>query len=460
MKNNNSLNVLGKVESNDQSNLAQENQGHSNDKKMKALYEELADKEQALILAAQFGNNLIEEKENLERQMESNRQDQLNHIESLEQESYELKRQIESMRNEYEAKIYELTDDLHMMNKKLIRNDQNKNSQQQDQNEQFILIQELTAKNQKLDEEIKANELKYAAEKENKEALELRLQDKDLLINENTKIINSFQKEITNLINKQQDLEYALMQTCNERDKQAKLIEELTKKYLFVENEKNEIEHLVFQHENEIFNLRRVNQDLIYKFEKMELHSNVLNRKRRSCTENNNSNFESPNTNPSQLNSIKSHLNGFKRNENKLFDNQFDDHHRSSPFRQIDNSNFFHNSPELESDNEIDAFKMNEIEEDDLEDADESVDMYTKSAYLENESTDHFLGAINWQQEAIEQTVDDENENDNSRGSHDLLNNDDRNQNDHSNYILNQNRDDSQGPYRSMEDDSNNSLLN
>lgn len=48
---------------------------------MKSLYKELAEKEQALILAAQFGNNLIEEKENLERQMESNRRDQLNQIE-------------------------------------------------------------------------------------------------------------------------------------------------------------------------------------------------------------------------------------------------------------------------------------------------------------------------------------------------------------------------------------------
>ncbi len=49
--------------------------------KIKALYEELADKEQALILAAQFGKNLIEEKEDLEKQIEYTKQDQLNHIE-------------------------------------------------------------------------------------------------------------------------------------------------------------------------------------------------------------------------------------------------------------------------------------------------------------------------------------------------------------------------------------------
>ena len=46
-------------------------------------------------------------------------------------------------------------------------------------------------------------------------------------------------------MNKQQELEYSLMQTCNERDKQKKIIEELTNKYIYLENEKNDLEHLV-----------------------------------------------------------------------------------------------------------------------------------------------------------------------------------------------------------------------
>ena len=60
------------------------------------------------------------------------------------------------MRNEYEAKIYELSEDLHLLNKKLIENDQTKSSQQHDQNEQFYLIQELNDKNQTMNEELKA----------------------------------------------------------------------------------------------------------------------------------------------------------------------------------------------------------------------------------------------------------------------------------------------------------------
>jgi hypothetical protein len=37
---------------------------------MKSVYDELAEKEQALLMAAQFGKNLIDEKEDLERQIE------------------------------------------------------------------------------------------------------------------------------------------------------------------------------------------------------------------------------------------------------------------------------------------------------------------------------------------------------------------------------------------------------
>lgn len=47
------------------------------------------------------------------------------------------------------------------------------------------------------------------------------------------------------MINKQKELEFVLIQSCNEREKQVKLIEELSNKYLIMENEKNEMEQLV-----------------------------------------------------------------------------------------------------------------------------------------------------------------------------------------------------------------------
>ncbi len=110
---------------------------------------------------------------------------------------------------------------------------------------------------------------------------------------------------------------------------------------------------------------------------------------------------------------------------------------------------------------------MNEIEEDDdcdeLDEADESVDIYKSSVFLGNDSSDQFLtGAINWQQEAIEQrNCEDTDENENIRCDDDLISGGASNRNDNSDYSLNNHdeAEDSQSPFRSnIEDDSNNSL--
>ena len=111
---------------------------------------ELEDKDQALIMAAQFGNNLIEEKENLERQMESNKQDHLLVIEKLAQESFELKQQLKSVCNEYEAKMYELAEDYSLLKKQLVETSQTNHLKQHNQAEQIYLIEELTARKEKL----------------------------------------------------------------------------------------------------------------------------------------------------------------------------------------------------------------------------------------------------------------------------------------------------------------------
>ena len=59
------------------------------------------------------------------------------------------------MRNEYEAKIYELNEDLHLLNRKLLQKDQIKTVSQH-QTEQFELIQDLNEKNQKLIDDFKS----------------------------------------------------------------------------------------------------------------------------------------------------------------------------------------------------------------------------------------------------------------------------------------------------------------
>ena len=59
------------------------------------------------------------------------------------------------MRNEYEAKIYELSEDLHLLNKSLVQKEHNKGDNMLSQHDPFDLVQELNEKNEKLANDIK-----------------------------------------------------------------------------------------------------------------------------------------------------------------------------------------------------------------------------------------------------------------------------------------------------------------
>lgn len=372
---------------------------NNNSNHVKLLYQELADKEQALVLAAQFGKNLIEEKEDLEKQIESMKREQQTQIETLEQESYELKRLIESMRNEYEAKIYELNEDLHLVNRKLLHHEQAKTNSQQ-QNEQFELIQDLNEKNQKLTDDLKSIELKYYVEQQSTQQLENKLADKENQLNESSLLISNFRNEINQLISKQQELDYALMQTCNERDKQSKLIDDLTEKYLFLKNEKNDLENLIYQHENELFTLRRTNQDLLFKYEKLESLGITVNRKRRSINSSSlkkaiySSNFDhfyNSNFNSNTSNKKLNYSNNNTNTNNSQYTNMAFLFEQPNMEQQEQRADIEEDIEDIEEDHDLDIFKINEIEQDDEE----------EEIYFSQFNN----GAVNWEQETIEHSL-------------------------------------------------------
>ena len=120
------------------------------------------------------------------------------------------------MRNEYETKIYELNEDLHLLNRKLLQKEQIKQSQQQ-QNEQFEIIQELNEKNQKLIQDFKSVsiyleiifkililisffilqiEIKNTIEQQKSIELEKKLAEKEKILNENSIRLNNFQNQV------------------------------------------------------------------------------------------------------------------------------------------------------------------------------------------------------------------------------------------------------------------------
>jgi chromosome segregation ATPase len=128
----------------------------TDDQKEKTIYDELAEKEEALFLAAKFGEKLLEEKEQLENQIEALKKDYQNHIEILEQEKYELKIIIDTLKNEYENKINELNEDIQMINQQLMHH-QSLSALKLNENQRYIeLIQELNEKNQCLNEQLKS----------------------------------------------------------------------------------------------------------------------------------------------------------------------------------------------------------------------------------------------------------------------------------------------------------------
>ena len=103
------------------------------------------------------------------------------------------------MRNEYEAKLYELNEDLNYLNKQLKQQDENnlkKNSILTDENEHLEIISDLNEKLMKLNTELKTNEAKLLATKEKNIELEDKINEKDKIIYENSKLLGSYQLEV------------------------------------------------------------------------------------------------------------------------------------------------------------------------------------------------------------------------------------------------------------------------
>ncbi|CAF0803759.1 unnamed protein product [Brachionus calyciflorus] len=341
---------------------------------IKKLYDELAEKEQALILAAQFGKSLIDEKEELEKQIENLKREHQFQLEYYEQESFEMKRLTETMRNEYETKISHLNEDINMLNKELkqykIENSDLLNSNKNSDN--LDLIQELNEKNQNLAKQLKMAEYQLALSNEKYQKLELNYNDKNQILNEKILLLSNYQKEIQKWSNKQNELEYVLMQSCAERDKQAQIIDELTKKFIIIENEKNEFENLVYRHENDIYNLRRINKQLSLKLQNI-------------CKKNTKCLTDSMLINRQPFN-LELRTTNFKFSED------------DSAFDSISNLD---NTSEFDDDYDIDSTYLDILKGNDLDDIENSsVEVLDRKNYFD--CSQLVLSGVSWKQESGE----------------------------------------------------------
>jgi hypothetical protein len=105
---------------------------------------------------------------------------------------------IESIKNEYETKIYDLNDDINILNKRIKQYELSLALCQKYEinNEDLELIQELKEANKSLISQLNASESQIHVLNEKNGQLENQLDEKERQIEENEKLLGNYQKEV------------------------------------------------------------------------------------------------------------------------------------------------------------------------------------------------------------------------------------------------------------------------
>uniref|UniRef100_A0A182M2A9 Uncharacterized protein n=1 Tax=Anopheles culicifacies TaxID=139723 RepID=A0A182M2A9_9DIPT len=181
----------------------------------KDVWAQLHQKEADLLLAAELGKALLEKNEELKKNQEKLIDDYSAKVENLEQEKYILKRQLEISSSENEAIILELQGDIKQFKQKLEAQEQIMRQMEREKN---MLIEELTAQNTRLSNELQksnATELQLTAQlQEIKEQCNRRT----LSIQDHVNSLESLKNELRLILEKKNELENRLHMTANERE--------------------------------------------------------------------------------------------------------------------------------------------------------------------------------------------------------------------------------------------------
>ncbi|KFB42799.1 AGAP001308-PA-like protein [Anopheles sinensis] len=181
----------------------------------KDVWAQLHQKEADLLLAAELGKALLEKNEELKKQQDKLIDDYSAKVENLEQEKYILKRQLEISSSENEAVILELQADIKQFRQKLEAQEQIMRQMEREKN---MLIEELTAQNTRLSNELQksnATEMQLTAQlQEIKEQCNRRT----LSIQDHVNSLESLKNELRMILDKKNELESRLHMTTNERE--------------------------------------------------------------------------------------------------------------------------------------------------------------------------------------------------------------------------------------------------
>ncbi|CAF0747785.1 unnamed protein product [Rotaria sp. Silwood1] len=214
-----------------------------------SLVHQLAIKDRQLILAAKCGKVLLEEKDELERQIEFINQDYQQRIDVLEQERHELRLLLEQVQSECDTKIIDSNEDKCELRRQLndLRREQRIHDEQQTQT-----IQELTEINLKLTQDL---QISHTNESRLQEQLRALRQQADTVRQTNTEQIQELSKikqQFDNLQCQYIQLELDHHLLLDEYDTIVHKLDECQRKYVSIEDECRSLQDMKFQNEKEL----------------------------------------------------------------------------------------------------------------------------------------------------------------------------------------------------------------
>ncbi|CAF3424922.1 unnamed protein product [Rotaria socialis] len=214
-----------------------------------SLAHQLAIKDRQLILAAKCGKALLEEKDELERQIELMNRDYQQRIDLLEQERHELRLLLEQVQSECDTKVVETNEDKCELRRQLndLRREQRMHDEQQTQ-----AIRELTEINHKLSQDFQVG---CTNESRLQEQLRLLRQQADTASQTNTEQtqdLSKIKQQFDNLHCQYLQLELDHHLLLEEHDTLTHKLDECQRKCIIIEDECRSLQDIKFHNEKEL----------------------------------------------------------------------------------------------------------------------------------------------------------------------------------------------------------------
>jgi len=223
-------------------------------------------KERDLILAAELGKSLLEKNEELSKHNEQIAEDFSQKLEILEQEKYQLKRQLQIAEEEYDQRICDLQADIVQLKETI---DKHSIHHKKSERHSSQLVTDLTEQNQRL-----TSQLRMAGENEKElrnhiNQMKTQFNVRRTSIQEHFGFVESLREEISSVMGKKDELEKQIKLMSAEQENLTQTLEQSSDTIRQLERKQKDQNHLVRSKEKDIEELRAGNNVLLERLETM-----------------------------------------------------------------------------------------------------------------------------------------------------------------------------------------------